>query len=98
MIIQLRSLNCHYIVVTRYCVVNAVSLAHGGVMDEREQKGEELIEQVQTAPDGHAAAARSLRVSKAMELVERGRVVRDQGGWIVWSLNSSNRYRVTLDP
>jgi len=39
---QLLTLKCHYIVVTLYCVVNAISLAHGGVRNAREQKAQEI--------------------------------------------------------
>src|SRR5579883_2912816 len=38
------------------------------------------------------------RSVKALELVDRGRVVRDGEGWLVFSLNSIERYRVTLNP
>jgi transposase len=39
-----------------------------------------------------------LRKSKALELADRGRVVPDGDDWLVFSLNSTNRYRVTLRP
>ncbi len=38
------------------------------------------------------------RAAKARELASRGRVVRDGLTWLVFSLNSGNRYRVALDP
>jgi len=33
------------------------------------------------------------REAKAIELADRGRVVRQDSGWLVFSLNSLNRYR-----
>lgn len=41
---QLLTLICHYIAITLYCVVNAVSLTHGGVIDARRQKAHELAD------------------------------------------------------
>src|SRR5437588_10143736 len=38
------------------------------------------------------------RQAKALELAERGRVVRQNDHWLVFSLTSTNKYRVTLDP
>jgi transposase len=38
------------------------------------------------------------RQIKARELAERGRVVRQGDHWLVFSLSSPNKYRVTLDP
>jgi len=38
------------------------------------------------------------REAKALELAERGRVVRDGDGWVVFSLSGPEKYRVTLDP
>jgi transposase len=39
-----------------------------------------------------------VREAKAIELVERGRVLRDASGFLVFSLNNPNRYRVVLAP
>jgi transposase len=39
-----------------------------------------------------------MREAKAVELADRGRVVRDGDSWLVFSLNSSETYRVTLAP
>ncbi len=39
-----------------------------------------------------------VREAKALELADRGRVVRDGDGWLVFSLTSIDRYRVTLSP
>jgi transposase len=40
-----------------------------------------------------------IRHQKARELADRGRVVKEgDGRWLVFSLNSANRYRVTLNP
>ncbi len=39
-----------------------------------------------------------MREAKALELADRGRVVRDGDGWVVFSLNGPEKYRVTLDP
>src|ERR1051326_4049643 len=38
------------------------------------------------------------RQSKARALADRGRVMRDGDGWVVYSLTSTNKYRVTLYP
>jgi hypothetical protein len=38
------------------------------------------------------------REAKALELADRGRVVRDGDGWLVFSLTSTDRYRVQLAP
>jgi transposase len=38
------------------------------------------------------------REAKALELADRGRVVRDGDGWVVFSLSGPEKYRVTLDP
>src|SRR5260370_36299116 len=72
MTFQLPTLKCHYIIVTLYCIVNAVSLGGGRVMNTRE--------------------------AKAVELADRGRVVADKGGWLVFSLNGPEKYTVTLEP
>jgi transposase len=39
-----------------------------------------------------------MREAKALELADRGRVVRDGDGWVVFSLNGPEKYRVTLEP
>jgi hypothetical protein len=39
-----------------------------------------------------------VREAKAIELADRGRVARDGDDWLVFSLNSANRYRVKLSP
>src|SRR5437763_494423 len=53
MTIHLSSLNCKYIVVTLYLVVNAVSLDWGGVMEARRQKAHELADRARiTFADG----------------------------------------------
>jgi transposase len=39
-----------------------------------------------------------MREAKALELADRDRVIRDGNGWVVFSLNGPERYRVTLAP
>lgn len=39
-----------------------------------------------------------IREAKALELADRGRVIRSGNKWLVFSLSSSERYEVTLDP
>ena len=39
-----------------------------------------------------------MREAKAIELADRGRVVRDGDGWVVFSLNGPEKYKVTLEP
>jgi transposase/predicted nucleic acid-binding Zn finger protein len=39
-----------------------------------------------------------MREAKALELADRGRVVRNGDGWLVFSLNGPEKYRVTLEP
>lgn len=39
-----------------------------------------------------------MREGKAVELADRGRVVKQGDGWLVFSLNGPNRYAVTLNP
>jgi transposase len=39
-----------------------------------------------------------MREAKAIELADRGRVVREGTGWVVFSLSGPGKYRVTLDP
>ncbi len=39
-----------------------------------------------------------IREAKAVELADRGRVVKSSNGWLVFSLSSSERYHVTLSP
>ncbi|HVS34977.1 MAG TPA: transposase [Gemmataceae bacterium] len=39
-----------------------------------------------------------MREAKAIELADRGRAVRDGAGWVVFSLNGPEKYRVTLEP
>src|ERR1022692_5155902 len=39
-----------------------------------------------------------MREAKALELADRGRVVRDGDSWLVFSLNGPEKYRVTLAP
>ena len=50
------------------------------------------------APDLERGAAVEAREAKAIELADRGRVVRNGDKWLVFSLNSSERYEVTLKP
>jgi hypothetical protein len=38
------------------------------------------------------------REAKAAELADRGRVIRDGDGWVVFSLSGPQKYRVTLSP
>jgi transposase/predicted nucleic acid-binding Zn finger protein len=51
------------------------------------------------APD-HKGRERSVntREAKAVELADRGRVVRNEGKWLVFSLSGPERYEVTLEP
>jgi transposase len=39
-----------------------------------------------------------MREAKALELAQRGRVIRDGDGWTVFSLSGPEKYRVTLEP
>jgi hypothetical protein len=39
-----------------------------------------------------------VRTEKARELADRGRVVKQDGYWFVFSITSSEKYRVTLHP
>jgi transposase len=39
-----------------------------------------------------------IREAKAIELADRGRVVRNGDKWFVFSLNSADRYEITLEP
>jgi transposase len=52
------------------------------------------------APAGATERDRSVdtREAKAIELADRGRVIRNGDRWLVFSLNSSERYEVTLKP
>lgn len=50
------------------------------------------------APDKGRDRSVNTREAKALELADRGRVVRNGNKWLVFSLSSSERYEVTLDP